>query len=219
MMYTDLSVSGLVFTLLIAGLCGQLLGWMYARSSGVLSYSQTFVQSLALLSMVTAVVAGVIGDSLARAFGLAAALAVVRFRTPVKDARDAVFLFAAVAVGMAAGIGHPGVAIVSTLVVGSTAWFLDSTAYGSRNQAEGLLRVRFEGDATKRDEITRILDRHCASHQLSAARMTSAEGPEERVYDVNLRSPASGDALLRDLSATGAVTAVSLLPQARAGES
>ncbi|MBA2321920.1 MAG: DUF4956 domain-containing protein [Deltaproteobacteria bacterium] len=219
MIAPDLSVFGLVFTLLVAGLCGQLLGWMYAKSSGVLSYSQTFVQSLALLSMVTAVVSGVIGDSLARAFGLAAALAVVRFRTPVKDARDAVFLFGSVGVGMACGIGHPGVAVIATLAIGATAIYLDATSYGSRNQAEGLLRLRFEGDMAQRDELASILSRHCASHQLSAARVTSADGPEERVYDINLRSTASGDALLRDLSATGSVSAVSLLPQARAGES
>ncbi|MCB9684366.1 MAG: DUF4956 domain-containing protein [Alphaproteobacteria bacterium] len=42
---------------------------------------------------------------LARAFGLGAALAIVRFRTPVKDARDAVFLFLSVAIGMASGSG------------------------------------------------------------------------------------------------------------------
>ncbi len=219
MIVADLSLFGLAFTLLVAGLCGQLLGWMYSRSSGVLSYSQTFVQSIALLAVVTAVVAGVIGDSLARAFGLAAALAVVRFRTPVKDARDAVFLFSSVGVGMAAGIGHPAVAVMATLAVGFLAWYLDVTAYGSRSQAEGLLRVRFEGDDAQREAFTAILNRHCQSHQLSAARVTAADGPEERVYDVNLRSPASGDALLRDLRANGSVSAVSLLPQARAGES
>jgi hypothetical protein len=47
----------------------------------------------------------IIGNSLARAFGIAGAAAIIRFRTPVDDPRDTTILFLLMALGMAAGIG------------------------------------------------------------------------------------------------------------------
>ncbi len=53
-----------------------------------------------------------IQDSLALAFGLAALVAAVRFRVSLNEAMDGIFIFAAVCVGLAAGIGYLGVATV-----------------------------------------------------------------------------------------------------------
>lgn len=214
-----LSVEGFLLAMLVAWLCGQLIGWMYAWSSGVLSYSQTFVQSLALLTMIVTLISGVIGDSLAKAFGMAGAMAVVRFRTPVKDARDAVFLFLSVAVGMAIGTGNLLLGVLATIVIGLAGMSLDWSSYGSRSVAEGMLRFRFEGDPARREEVSEILKRHCRAFTLSAARVAAPGGPEELVYDVNLRNTKTAEVLVKDLTATGCVTSVSLLPLARAGES
>src|SRR6185503_8769777 len=103
------------------------------------------VQSLVLLAMVTCVVMTIVGDSLARAFGLGASLAIVRFRTPVKDARDTTFLFLAMTTGMAAGAGQAAVAAAGGLVVSAVALHLKRTGFGTRNETEGLLRLRLGG--------------------------------------------------------------------------
>jgi uncharacterized membrane protein YhiD involved in acid resistance len=215
----DLTIERFLLSLLVAWVCGQIIGWSYAASSGVLSYSQTFVQALVLLTMLVSMITGIIGESIARAFGLAAALAVVRFRTPVKDARDAAFLFFGVSVGMAIGTGNLLIGAAASLIVSGVALTLDWTAFGSRSLAEGMLRFRFDGEADRREEVGLILMKHCRVFQLSAARVAAPGGPEELVYDINLRSARAADALLKELQATGCVTAVSLLPLARAGES
>ena len=59
----------------------------------------------------------IVGDSLPRAFGIAGAAAIVRFRTPVDDARDITVLFLSMALGMAAGLGLVTVAGVGTVFV------------------------------------------------------------------------------------------------------
>src|SRR5204863_1426946 len=69
------------------------------------SSSRPFLATLVLLSVVLALVTVVIGESLAKAFGLVGALAIVRFRTVVEDTRDTAFVIFAVVVGMAAGAG------------------------------------------------------------------------------------------------------------------
>lgn len=212
-------VGDFLLRLLVAWLCGQTVGWFYSWSHGVLSYSQNFVQSLVMLSMVICLIMSVVGDSLARAFGLAAALAIVRFRTPVKDARDTAFLFLSVAIGMAAGAGQIGLAAVATVVIGSAALYLNWMGFGTRSKAEGLLRFRFAGDAELRETVQQLLKQYSTSFELSAARMLGPDGVQELVYDINLRQTGAGDELVRDLATVQGVSGVSLLPAARAGES
>ena len=213
------SLDEFLLRLLVAWLIGQGVGWIYARSHGSLSYSQNFVQSLVILTMVVCVIMGVVGDSLARAFGLAAALAIVRFRTPVKDARDTTFLFLAVASGMAAGAGQLKLAVASAVLTGLAATWMDWTAFGTRSEAEGMLRFRFSGDDDQRDAVAGILRRHTSGFRLTGARAAGPDGIEELVYDVSLRSDGAASKLLGDLTGTGAVTGITLLPHARVGES
>ena len=214
----NVALADFLLRLLVAFLAGQAIGWMYSWSHGTLSYSQNFVQSLVMLSMVVCVIMGVVGDSLARAFGLAAALAIVRFRTPVKDSRDTTFLFLSVATGMAAGAGQLAIGLAAALLIGAVAMYLNWTAFGTRVDHETVVRFRYHGDDTGRAAIDAVLKRYCRAIQLSAVRKASADSPEDLVYDVRLRSIDGGDDFVRDLAATGDVSGVALLPLARAGE-
>lgn len=218
--WTDGSITpdALALRMLVACLCGWLLGWCYSRTHGALSYSQNFTQSLVLLAMIVAVVMGVVGDSLSRAFGLAAALAVVRFRTPVKDARDTTFLFMAVAAGMAAGAGQLLYAGMATVLLVLVAFFLGATAFGSRVDAEGILRFRYHGEEGDRSKLTDVIERHASFFQLTGARSAGPGEPEELVYDIDLRNDEASGALVRELANLENVTAVTLLPSARVGE-
>ncbi|MFB3852710.1 MAG: DUF4956 domain-containing protein [Vicinamibacterales bacterium] len=58
-----------------------------------------------LLCVAGAMMMMLIGDSLARAFGIVGAASMVRFRTPVKDPKAVTVLFLLLGLGMAAGLG------------------------------------------------------------------------------------------------------------------
>ena len=203
----------LLLRLLVAFLSGMLVAWVYRASHSTLNYSQNFTQALVVLSLVVSVIMCVVGDSLARAFGLGAALAIVRFRTPIKDALDTAFLFLAVAVGMAAGVGAGMLALGSAGCIGAAALFLSWSSFGAPTQAEGLLRFRFGGDEDRRQRIAGILKSHCTSFRLSGVRSVS-ESEDELVYDLDLRSDDRGTVLVSELKQMG-VSAVSLMPAAR----
>lgn len=71
-------------------------------------------QALTLLCVSGAMMMIIIGDSLVRAFGIAGAAAIIRFRTPVDDPKDATILFLLMALGMSAGLGAFAVAGLAT---------------------------------------------------------------------------------------------------------
>src|SRR4030095_4832438 len=79
--------------------------------------TRSMEQAHVLLCLAGALMMLIVGDSLPRAFGIAGAAAIVRFRTPVDDPRDITVLFLLMALGMAAGLGLVAVAAIGALLV------------------------------------------------------------------------------------------------------
>jgi hypothetical protein len=78
--------------------------WVYMSARQVRGHNQTLVQALIILPIVVAGIVFIVRDSLALAFSLAGVVAAVRFRTTLRDPRDIVFIFLAIAVGFSAGV-------------------------------------------------------------------------------------------------------------------
>jgi hypothetical protein len=83
------------------------------------------IQAQVLLCAAAAVITAVIGDSMAKAFGLVGLGGFVRFRSGLKDPRDAAILFLMIGLGMACGHGSLGLAGVGALFVAGLLWVLD----------------------------------------------------------------------------------------------
>jgi hypothetical protein len=107
--------------LLVSAVCGFVIAAVYRRSLGRAA-TESFATAIVLLSVLVAMTTMVIGDSVARAFSLVGALAIVRFRTNVEDTRDTAFVIFAVVAGMASGVGNwmlllAGVPVVAVLAL------------------------------------------------------------------------------------------------------
>ena len=69
----------------------------------------------------------IIGDSLPRAFGIAGAASLIRFRTPVDDPKDTIILFLSLGMGMACGLGAFSVAALGAAFLSVALLVLDRT--------------------------------------------------------------------------------------------
>ena len=97
------SAPDLMLAMCVSALLAYVLAHVYRHTHRGTSYSQSFLVTLFIMSVATAVVMLIIGSNIARAFSLVGALSVIRFRTAVKDARDTGYLFAAMIAGMGCG--------------------------------------------------------------------------------------------------------------------
>jgi len=98
-----------------AALIGVLVTFVQRHTRKGAPLSHSMEQAQVLLCVAGALTIMLIGNSLPRAFGIAGAASIIRFRTPVDDPRDAAVLFLLMALGMAVGLGGPGVAFAGTL--------------------------------------------------------------------------------------------------------
>jgi hypothetical protein len=105
------------------------------------SFSVSIQHSCLCLTMIVALVMLVISNQLARAFTLVGALAVIRFRTPVKSSKDASFIFLALASGMGVGVGMYGATALGVGLIGLFMIAARYTRLGMR--ARGEIVVKF----------------------------------------------------------------------------
>ena len=100
--------------LVFAGLIGALISAVHRRHPGDKPISRSLAQAQILLCVAGALMMIIIGNSLARALGIAGGATIVRFRTPVDDPKDSTVLFLLLGLGMACGLGEFGVAGLGT---------------------------------------------------------------------------------------------------------
>lgn len=211
-----LSTAAILQNLLLAYVLAQFIAWLYVWTHRGLSYSRNMVHSIVLLGMIVTMVMLVVGDSIARAFGLVGALAIIRFRTVVRDARDTTFIFLALAVGIAIGAQHAVVAILGTIVISLVAALLQFTDFGTRHADTGTLRVRGEGALA--GPLESLLDHWCRTHEMIALREGSSGQESEYAYEIRLFHPTEREDLLRAVRAIPGTTAVTVAIEERAEE-
>jgi hypothetical protein len=92
------------------------VAWIYMLTKRHQGWDPSVVQTVILLPLAVAGIVVLVGNSLARAFSLAGLAAAVRFRNSLKDTKDAVYVFLAMAVGLAAGVQALALGFVVSLV-------------------------------------------------------------------------------------------------------
>jgi anti-anti-sigma factor len=101
--------------LVVAAIVGMLVTVVHRHYRADREPNPTMDQAQVLLCISGALMMIIIGSSVARAFGIAGAASIIRFRTPVDDAKDITVLFILMGLGMAAGVGGFALAGMGTL--------------------------------------------------------------------------------------------------------
>ena len=144
--------------LVAAALIGVLVTAVHRPSSREHVVARSMAQAQVLLCVSGALMMIIIGNSLARAFGIAGAASIIRFRTPVEDPKDVTVLFILMALGMSAGLGAFAVAGFGT---GFLCVTLLALARADKQQARLMaVEVVAEGDSFPSGRVEEVFARN-----------------------------------------------------------
>ena len=113
----ELTVETIVLRMAAASILACFIYLSYRISHDGSIYSRKFNVSLVVLTMITTTVMIVIGNNIALSLGMVGALSIVRFRTAIKDARDTMYIFWTIVVGICCGSGDYLVAGIGSAFV------------------------------------------------------------------------------------------------------
>jgi uncharacterized membrane protein YhiD involved in acid resistance len=113
--------------LVVAAVLGAVLGYRVWRRflPHALPPTRETAQAQTLIAVAGALMVVVIGHSTARAFGLVGLGAFIRFRSGIKDPRDAAVMFVMIGIGMACGLGALPMAVIATMFAGGVLALFD----------------------------------------------------------------------------------------------
>jgi len=111
------SVYGFLLNAILAILLSGVLSRIYLLYGKTYSDRHLLARTFVVLSLTTMLVITVVKSSLALSLGLIGALSIVRFRTPVKEPEDLVYLFYSIAIGLGLGAGRKEFTIIMSVIV------------------------------------------------------------------------------------------------------
>ncbi|MCM3164212.1 DUF4956 domain-containing protein [Metabacillus litoralis] len=116
---SSFSVVDSLIGLLVAFAVGLFIYWVYKKTFSGVIYSHTFNISLIVMSMATALIIMGISSNVLLSLGMVGALSIVRFRTPIKDPMDIVYIFWAIVAGILCGAGFIPLVIIGSILIGA----------------------------------------------------------------------------------------------------
>jgi uncharacterized membrane protein YhiD involved in acid resistance len=195
----DVAPEDALLALLASFGLGLVVALVYRWSVPGRALSPPLQASLVLLPMVVAMVFMVVGNSVARAFGLVGALAIVRFRTPLRSPWDISFVFLSLAVGIACGVYAYSVAAIGTVVIGLAVLALHVLPLGTVRGEVHVLRVDVAAHQGGETTVAAVLDKHASQRWLLEARSLRFGETLSYRWRVVLKDGAGVEKLLREV--------------------
>lgn len=176
--------------LLSALILGLVISLIYMFSDKDKRYSTNFAFSLVILPAVVAIVIMLVGSNIARAFSMAGAFALVRFRSVPGDSKDISSVFFAMAVGLAIGLGYIPFAVITTVVIGAVYFVLMRTGYAIKRNQGKMLRIVIPENMNYKGAFDDLFDEYSTGANLAKVRTTNMGSLFELTYIINLKRDA-----------------------------
>lgn len=187
--------------LFLAAVLGAALAFRPRRRALALKRNPYVIQTQILLAVVASALMIVVGDNAARAFGIFAAVSLVRFRTNIRDPKEITVLLISLALGLATGVGRWDLALVLTAFAFVLLWALEL------REPEQVFRSMDLAISTKNVAATHEALREIFSRSgfESELRVLTRQKPEEEpgniAYSVDLRPTVTTDEVSEEILA------------------
>ncbi len=186
----SVSIGEVFENLVVSLICGLLISLFYRLTYRGPGMSYSFINSLIVLALITSVVIMVIGNNLARAFGLVGAMSIIRFRTAIKETQDIIFIFFALSIGMASGVGLHALALASTIFIGLILYVLTKTNAVNPKKKDFLLQFSFQSNGGYEEApFLSVFQKFCKDSKLINTKAMMENDSLELSYHVVLKDP------------------------------
>ena len=197
------SVYGFLLNAILAILLSSVLARIYLIYGKTYSDRHLLARTFVVLSLTTMLVITVVKSSLALSLGLIGALSIVRFRTPIKEPEELVYLFYALAIGIGLGAGRKDFTIIMSIIV--FGFIIIRAKFWDKNEALPNLTLIVETGSIPHDQkkiqlnrITSLLAPLCTIVNISRVEML--DNKLEAVINIELNSVSSLNQIIDELT-------------------
>ncbi len=183
----------------VALILGLIIGVAYMFACRKEGYGKNFIVGLVLLPAIVSVVILLIGSNVARAFSMAGAFALVRFRSAPGNAKDISVVFFAMAAGLACGLGYVTFAAVFVAALAAVLLLLSATGFAESDKGVKQLKVVIPENLNYTNVFDEVFEKYISKAELKKVKTTNMGTMFELTYNVAVKKGADEKAFIDDL--------------------
>lgn len=195
----SLVLSQVIMTIIAAFMCGGLISFTYHKTSAKGRYSENFALTMILLPAVIAIIIMLIGSDVARAFSLAGAFSIIRFRSAPGEPKDIAYVLFAMAAGLASGVGAFAYAAVFTLILCLVMYILFKTRFKSDLSETKQLVITIPEDLDYETAFEEPMKQFTNRCLLKRVKTTALGSLYQIYYEIDLKENVSTKAFIDEL--------------------
>ena len=200
------STNGESFTLLNALIIitssivlGLIISFAYMRTHKREGYSPSFTVTLIMLPVIISIIILLVGNNVARAFSLAGAFSIIRFRSAPGDPKDITYVFFTLAVGLTCGMGYIGYAFIFTIVLCTLTIVLDAIKFAMPKTKTLKLKITIPEDLNYDGIFDEILDKYTNSWKIQTIKTRDFGSLFEIHYIIQMKLDANQKKFIDEL--------------------
>jgi ABC-type sugar transport system permease subunit len=182
---TTLTFSNAIVTIGLAIIMGAIISLTYMKTNQS-TYSQSFTLTMVVLPVIVAIIILLIGSNIARAFSLAGAFSIIRFRSAPGDPKDIAYVLFTMASGLACGVGAFGYAVMFTIILCVLMFVLSRFNFGAKKSQQKTLKVTIPENLSYEEALDEVFHKFNVVHELKKIRTTELGSLYELVYNVTI---------------------------------
>ena len=190
-----LTVSNFLLSFAVSLALGFVIAGLYMFRS---HYSKSFVMTLVMLPAVVQVVILLVNGNLGVGVAVAGTFSLVRFRSVPGTAREITSIFLAMAVGLAAGMGYLGIAVLLVVVLGAVSMILTITSFGDQRNRKDL-RITIPESLNYTDVFDDILKSYAKNWELVQVKTTNMGSLYKLTYQIEMKDTSEEKKMIDEL--------------------
>lgn len=190
-----LTASNFLLSFAISLALGFVIAGLYMFRS---HYSKSFVMTLVMLPAVVQVVILLVNGNLGVGVAVAGTFSLVRFRSVPGTAREITSIFLAMAVGLAAGMGYLGIAVLLVVVLGAVSMILTITSFGDQRNRKDL-RITIPESLNYTDVFDDILKSYAKNWELVQVKTTNMGSLYKLTYQIEMKDTSEEKKMIDEL--------------------
>ena len=178
-------------TLIIIGasiILGLIISISYMKTSKEEVVTSGFAVTLIMLPAIISIIILLVGNNVARAFSLAGAFSIIRFRSEPKDPKDISYIFFTLAVGLSAGMGYVGYAVLFTIILCLIMFILKFINYGEADKSFFELRITIRENLNYENVFDDVLKKYTSSWMFKKVKTKEFGSLFEITYTVVMKN-------------------------------
>lgn len=199
---TDVSIIPMPQSLICMGtalILGLVISICYMCTQKKRSYTKDFAIALTILPAVVAIVIILVGSNVARAFSIAGAFALVRFRSIPGNSKDIAVVFLTMAIGLATGLGYIAFGVMGTVLIVLVIVILSVSGFGENKSEEKLLRILIPESLNYKDTFKDIFDKYLNYYEMKNVKTTNMGSMFELQYLVTAKKDMDEKAFIDEI--------------------